>query len=166
MQRRWIARSVLVALVLFAGLAFSSPAQAAAAATPSEEPLSHRGWGRGYCGQTGLEATAQALGMTADELSTQLRGGKTLADLAEEKGVELQTVQDAVRQACEQVVRDSIEQAVKDGRISRAMADWLLQGLDNGFWGPRVWGQSEGDRLWRGFGVQGGRGSGRHCRRW
>ncbi|MCJ7668031.1 MAG: hypothetical protein MUP04_07100, partial [Anaerolineae bacterium] len=45
------------------------------------------GFGGGLCGQAGLEAAAEALGMTADELSTQLWGGRTLADKA---GVDLQ----------------------------------------------------------------------------
>ena len=71
--------------------------------------LGHRGgFGGGMCGQAGLEAAAKALGMTADELSTQLWGGKTLADLADEAGVELQAVRDAVEVACEQATRDAI----------------------------------------------------------
>jgi len=94
-------------------------------------------FGRGMGGQVGLEAVAEALGMTADELSTQLWGGKTLADLAKEAGVELQDLQDAVTAAQEAATREAIEQAVEDGNLSREHADWLLEGLDNGFWGGR-----------------------------
>ena len=43
-----------------------------------------------------IEAAADVLGMTADELRTELESGKTIADVAGEKGVDLQTVIDAV----------------------------------------------------------------------
>lgn len=54
------------------------------------------GIGRGL-GQAELEAAAKVLGMTADELSTALQGGKTLEGLATDKGVDFQTVLDAIR---------------------------------------------------------------------
>ena len=47
--------------------------------------------GRGL-GQAELEAAAKILGMTADELSTALQSGKTLEQLATEKGVDFQAV--------------------------------------------------------------------------
>ena len=102
---------------------------------------------RGIGGEVGLEAAAEALGMTAEELSTQLWGGKTLADLAEEAGVDLQDVRDAVNAALEAAQRGAIEQAVEDGNLTREHADWLLEGLDNGYWGGRGFG---------GFGGRGG----------
>ena len=43
-----------------------------------------------------LEAAATALGMTADELRAELEADKTIADVAGERGVELQAVIDAV----------------------------------------------------------------------
>lgn len=112
-----------------------------------------RGFGRGFCGQAGLEAAAKALDMTADELSTQLWGGKSLADLAEEAGVDLQDVRDAVEAACQQATRDAIEQAVTDGSITREHADWLLEGLDKGYWGSGAGGFGFGPH---GFGGHGG----------
>jgi hypothetical protein len=122
--------------------------------TPAPDTYGFHGWGhgpgRGLGGEVGLEAAAAALGMTADELSTQLWGGKTLADLADEAGVDLQDVQDAVVAAQEQATRDAIEQAVEDGVLTREHADWLLEGLDNGFWGGRGMG---------GFGGCHGRGA-------
>lgn len=99
--------------------------------TPIPKIFGWHGWGRGFsfgrglCGQAGLEAAAKALGMTADKLSTQLWGGRTLADLAAKAGVDLQTVRDAVETAC--------EQAVQDGYLSREQADWLLKGMELGF---------------------------------
>ena len=43
-----------------------------------------------------LEAAAEALGMTTDELRTELEAGKTIADVAGEQGVDVQTVIDAM----------------------------------------------------------------------
>lgn len=95
------------------------------------------GFGRGIGGQAGLEAAAELLGMTADELSTQLWGGRTLADLADKAGVDLQTLRDAVeaanQAAMEAAIRDAIAQALEDGYITQEQADWLLQGLEQGF---------------------------------
>lgn len=105
--------------------------------TPEATPAPFYGhhFARGLGGQVGFEAAAEALGMTADELSLQLWGGKTLADLAEEANVDLQDVQDAVNAALEGAKRDAIEQAVEDGTLTREHADWLLEGLDKGYWG-------------------------------
>ena len=90
------------------------------------------GGGRGL-GLVGLQAAAEALDMTTDELITALRSGKTLEELANEAGVELQTVQDATQAAHEEELRARIEQAVADGTMTQEKADWLLEGLEKGF---------------------------------
>ena len=80
-----------------------------------------------------LAAAAEALNMTADEVSTALQGGKTLEQLAEEAGVDLQNVRDAIQAVREAELRTRIEQAVADGTMTQEKADWLLEGLDKGF---------------------------------
>jgi hypothetical protein len=90
--------------------------------------------GRGL-GQVELEAAAKVLGMTADELSTALQNGKTLEQLATEKGVAIADVQAAIQAAHAAELRDRIAQAVTDGTITQENADWLLEGLDKGFIG-------------------------------
>ncbi|MFQ5854365.1 MAG: hypothetical protein ACE5LU_01795 [Anaerolineae bacterium] len=90
-------------------------------------------WGRG--GWSGFDAAAEALGLTPEQLFAELRAGKTLADLAEEQGVDLQAVSDAMAAAKQEARRQAIEQAVQDGRLSREQADWMLQGLDQGWMG-------------------------------
>jgi hypothetical protein len=137
--------ALLVAGALTLALAGTALAQEETPET-APAPFYGHGFARGLGGAVGLEAAADALGMTADELSLELWGGKTLADLAEEKGVDLQDVQDAVTAAQEQAKRDAIEQAVEDGTLTREHADWLLEGLDKGFIGGH------------GFGHFGGRG--------
>ena len=90
------------------------------------------GGGRGI-GLVGLQAAAEALDMTTDELITALRSGTTLEELANAAGVELQAVQDAIQAAHEDELRTRIEQGVADGTISQEKADWLLEGLEKGF---------------------------------
>jgi len=90
--------------------------------------------GRGL-GTVELEAAAKVLGMTADELSTALQGGKTLQDVADEAGVAIEDVQAATQAVHATEMRDRITQAVTDGTLTQANADWLLEGLDKGYIG-------------------------------
>jgi hypothetical protein len=106
------------------------------------------GGGRGL-GLEGLQIAAEKLDMTTDELITALRSGSTLEELADEAGVELQDIQDAIQTARAADMRERIQQAVDDGNITQGHADWLLEGLDKGFIG------GEG-----GFGFGGGHGFG------
>jgi len=124
----------VVTLLTVLGLSTWALVQSATAAE-TQTITAHGGGGRGVCGTAGLEAAAEALGMTTDEVSTQLRAGESLADLAEEAGVDTQTVLDAVDAACQAAQREAIEQAVTDGTLTRDKADWLLEGLDKGYWG-------------------------------
>ena len=137
---------MLVAIVAALGISSLAFAQESTPAAPAA-PLAHAGgFGRGRYSQEALAAAAEVLGMTADELSTQLWGGKTLADLADEADVELQAVRDAIEAAQLEAIRADIAQAVEDGSITQAQADWLLEGLDNGYWGS-------GSGFGRGFGM-------------
>jgi len=120
--------------------------------TPAPAPYFGHGMGRGMGGQVGLEAAAEVLGMTAEDLALELWGGATLSGLAEEKGVDLQDIQDAVNAANDAAKRDAIEQAVEDGTITREHADWLLEGLDNGYLGGHGFGHFGGHGGMRGFG--------------
>lgn len=127
--------------------------------TPTPKaPYGWHGWGRGFGFWggglwTAFDAVAEALNLTPTQLFEQLHSGKSLADIAQAQGVDLQKVQDAINAARIQAMKDAINQAVKDGKISQAQADWLLQGLEQGFL-PRG----------RGFGFFGhGRGFGFGC---
>jgi len=92
-----------------------------------------RGWGGTHLSSAALDAVAKELGMTTDELSTQLKGGAVLADLADKAGVDLQKVRDAATAAEKQAAKDAIEKAVTDGKLTRAQADWMLQGIEQGY---------------------------------
>lgn len=68
--------------------------------------------------QAGLDAAGKALGMTSDQVRQGLMSGKSLADLAKEKGVATAKVVDAL--VAEADTR--IDQAVKDGKLSADQA--------------------------------------------
>jgi hypothetical protein len=67
----------------------------------------------------GLDAAAEALGIDASELRTDLQSGKTLADVAKDKGVDVQTVIDALVAEMQSHLAD----AVSSGRLTQAQAD-------------------------------------------
>ena len=71
--------------------------------------------------------------MTADELTTALKDGQTLEELAEAAGVDFADVQSAIQAAHKEEMRAQIEQAVEDGTLTQDKADWLLEGLDKGY---------------------------------
>lgn len=135
---------VLALVVSSTALAQGQTPPTATPTAPTTKGL-ERGGGPGFgrhipYGPAGLEAIAKALGMTTDELSAQLWGGRTVAELAEKAGVKLENLQKAVEAANLAALRDSIEQAVTDGQMSREKADWLLEGLDKGYWDGRGFG--------------------------
>jgi hypothetical protein len=100
--------------------------------------LAHGGPGGGRGGGfslTWLKVAADKLGMTTDELITALQSGKTLEQVAQEKGVDYADIQSAIQQQSQTEFRTRIQQAVTDGTITQEKADWLLEGLDKGFIG-------------------------------
>jgi hypothetical protein len=149
----------LTVLVLAIAALGVSSVFAQTATPPTQTTPQTRGAGfmrGGVCGQTGLDAAANALKMTADELKAQLWGGQTLAGLADKAGVDIATVQSAVQAACQQAQIDAINQAVKDGKLTQANADWLIEGIQKGYIGGGKGGFEMG---FGGFGMgMGGRG--------
>jgi len=90
------------------------------------------GWDGG--GQwTMFDTAAETLGLTPQELFTELHSGKSLEEIAEKQGVEMEAVRDALNAAQVEARREAIEQAVEDGKMSQEQADWLLEGLEQGF---------------------------------
>jgi hypothetical protein len=72
-----------------------------------------------------LDTAAETLGLTLDELRTQLEGGATLAEVAEANDVEVQTLIDAlVAEASER-----LDEAVADGRLEADEAEEIKAAL-------------------------------------
>ncbi|HEX2620910.1 MAG TPA: hypothetical protein VHL11_12200 [Phototrophicaceae bacterium] len=103
---------------------------------------------------------ADALGITCAELITAVRDGSTIAEIASDKGVEVQTVIDAVVTA----VKDAAAKDVEEGLITQAQADGRLNGLENkvGEWvySNRSGGFGDFGGFDGGRGDRGGRGNG------
>jgi len=101
-------------------------------------------------------AIADALGISVEELDAARAEGTSLVALAEELGVEIETV----REAMEAVREDAINQALADGVITEEQAEWLLSrpavGQGNGPLGGR--GPGNGDGPMGGQGPCGGEG--------
>ncbi|AZN43195.1 hypothetical protein [Paenibacillus albus] len=105
----------------------------AEAATIAENGVNNKGGrmkmeGRGRFGldSTALSYVATALSMNADDLKTALASGKTLADVAKDKGVAVQNVINAVKQT----IVDSINAAVTAGKLTQEQADAQIANAD------------------------------------
>ena len=133
--------SILIGGLLAIAMLFGAASVTTAYAqdgTPPTPPAGQQGDGHGHgggrgMGETELAAAAKVLGMTTDEISTALKDGKTLDDLATTAGVDIQDVKDAISAVHAVEMRARIEAGVADGTISQEKADWLLEGLDKGF---------------------------------
>lgn len=78
--------------------------------------------GPGPRGGFHLETAAEALGVTVDELRQALRDGQSLADVAAARGVDAQSVIDALVAEA----REKLADGVADGRITQEQADARL----------------------------------------
>jgi hypothetical protein len=96
--------------------------EALAAARPDRGGRPGRGHGGGRHLRQGLGAAAGALGISEQDLATQLRGGKTLAGLAQERGIDPQVVIDALVAE----VRTHLDERVAAGDLTREKADERL----------------------------------------
>jgi hypothetical protein len=143
-MKKYVGVALLIGIVAALGISSVASAQSSVTPTPTapaQQVAPPGGMGpRGLHSQAALEAAAKALGMTADELSAELWGGKTLSDIASAKGVDIATVKAAVETAENAETKTAINQAVTDGKITQAKADWLIEGLDKGYWGAGVQG--------------------------
>jgi hypothetical protein len=70
-------------------------------------------------------AASNALGMTTDELKTELRSGKSIAQIASEENVPLSDVKAAVTAE----VTTRVNEAVANGNLTQEQADEILSGL-------------------------------------
>ena len=96
------------------------------------------GFGRGGFGWAGggpwtmFDTAAEALGLTPEEFFAELRAGKSPAEIAEEQGVDVEALYDAVNAARVEAKKLAIEQAVEEGRMTQEQADQMLERLESG----------------------------------
>ena len=78
-------------------------------------------------------ALAELLGLEPEELHELLDSGKTIQELADEAGVDLEAFHEEMEANRAEAMRTRIEEALAEGEISQDQADWLLEGLDKGY---------------------------------
>jgi predicted transcriptional regulator len=84
-----------------------------------------RGGGHGFRAKLDEAKIAELLGMTETDLRTELRAGKSLAAIAEGKGVAVQTVIDLV---AEQMTAN-LDQKLEDGKVTQEQYDTAIAGV-------------------------------------
>jgi hypothetical protein len=132
--RRKLLYFAVVVAVLAAALAVPAAAQTV---TTGKAP----GWANGICqglgaGAGGLcrgvgaaaDKVGQLLGMKPADIQKQEAQGKSLEAIAKEKGVSKEALVNTILESRTQV----LQQAVKDGRITQAQADTMLQRMKAG----------------------------------
>ena len=140
-SKRLLLISTLAMLVGAALVAFSTtPALAeAVVATQDEEgarPLNPGMRVSRMC-PGGMQAAADMLGMTEEELNTQLWAGSSLEQLAEAKGVDFDALEEAVQAACEVAREERQKPAYIFGRMRysekgfEVLADELGMSVDD-----------------------------------
>lgn len=72
-------------------------------------------------GKTMLNVVADTLGLTIDELLAKLNQGISIAELAEERGIDVETLIRSVSEAHAQ----ALQEAVDEGWMTQDQADWM-----------------------------------------
>jgi lambda repressor-like predicted transcriptional regulator len=101
----------------------------------------------GHGGWFGLETAAETLGMTEDELRTALEAeGATLASIAEEQGVAVDTLVDALvtekQERIAEAVEEGMPQDVADERLAdleERVTEWVNATHEDGWRGGHGW---------------------------
>lgn len=116
MNRKWLK----ISIVLVAIVALAATAVVASAAWPGGGR--GQGFGVGPDGSL-LSVAAETLSMEQADLVTELQAGKTIADVAAEKGVEVSAIVDAFVA----VHADNLANAVTNGWLTQEQADARLE---------------------------------------
>ena len=151
-----IVSAVLVALVIFgAGFFFAQSNLVSAAGLPAGFGPGGMMGGRGGGGQVHEyveQALADKLGMTKTDVETALFSGKSMHQIALDKGIK----EADVTALLADVHKTALAKAVEDGILTQAQSDTMLQTMTaNGFnfaEGPMMRGGGRGEHGGRGMG--------------
>lgn len=116
----------------------------------SDDDECHRGKGSAK-----VAALAELVGTDAEGLKTALKEGNTLAEIAEQNGVEVQAVIDALVEQANQRIDAAVEagkMTTEEGETKKSeAAARIADGVNNGFNQDRF--RSWGKGRWRGYGA-------------
>jgi DNA-directed RNA polymerase specialized sigma subunit len=79
-----------------------------------------------------LDNMATVLGMTTDELRAELKSGKKIQQIAQDKGMTL----DQFREKMLEVKKEALAKAVSDGKLTQDQADKMLQRMEQNHTAP------------------------------
>jgi hypothetical protein len=89
------------------------------------------GGGHHHMRKAGMDAAAKALGMSSDDLKSELKSGKSLKDIASAQGVDLSKVQSAIKDATQNASgADGAPQGHHHGGGMKKVVDAAAQALD------------------------------------
>lgn len=112
------------------GSSTSTTAPAADSSKSGQAPGADRRGARRHVRREALKVAAQAaadaIGVTKDELKTAVKGGQSVAELAQSKGVSIDDVKSAISKA----LTDRIDKAVADGKVTADQAAKVKGNLD------------------------------------
>ena len=132
-SKKLINGAFAAATIMVGIVAFNVGSTAAQGPNPAQTPTTQQGYGRGGGNMSGMmmrgrmggqdnslvTIAATTLGIERTDLVTELNGGKTIADVAKDKGMDLSKIVDAALAQRATWLQD----AVKAGRITQAQAD-------------------------------------------
>ena len=79
----------------------------------------------GLRGESLISVAAEQLGMSQSDLVDELQAGKSIAEIATEKGVDAQTIADAYLAQ----VKEKLADAVTNGDITQKQSDAMLESM-------------------------------------
>ncbi|MDH4619555.1 hypothetical protein [Brevibacillus sp. AY1] len=104
--------------------------------------MGHHGFGGGFAVKENADLLA-LLNLDAEELQEALKAGKSLAEVAEEQGVDKQEVVDLLLEQ----QADKLAEAVKAGKLTQEQADKMSENASE-----RIQEQVENTHAWKGMG--------------
>jgi hypothetical protein len=79
-----------------------------------------------------LEIKAEILGMMVEDLQTSLDEGKKFDEIAQERGIDIETMRTKSQEAMQVKMQERLAQDVIDGKITQAQADEMIANMGNG----------------------------------
>lgn len=125
---KWLVLALILVLSMsvFAGAALAGGGPQGKAAPGNGRGAGYGpGWGGGLC----FTAIADVLGLQPQELRAAFQNGKTLSDLAGEKGMTF----DQLKEKASASVKEKLDQAVASGSLGQAQADQIMQRFEQRF---------------------------------
>lgn len=119
-MKKW--RNIGLAAVLGAAIVGSVPLISQAANEAPQTSNGGMGMGLGRMGTSMIDSISKFLGLTSDEVRTERQSGKSLADIASDKGV----AKDKLLDQMVQERKAQLDALVKDGKLTQEQADQYL----------------------------------------